>query len=191
MHRLAATLLMMGLFSALVAPAAFAQQTESDDTNVTVLGGSLSQTALTVGDFPDVTLDGTAKTVTATMSDFSVTDSRGSGDGWNVTAQATQFLEWDAGTGDYVTGGKTLPTSSLSMPEPTVAADGTTSPPPAITTGPYTIDAGGAVKFASAAADTGMGKYDFTTGALTLSVPANAYAKQYRSDVTLDLVSGP
>lgn len=187
MRRLGAALLMMTLLGAILVPAALA----ADDTNVTLTAGSLSQTATTVGDFPNTALDGTAKTVIATMSDFSVTDSRGSGEGWHVTALATQFKEWDSVNSVYVTSGKTLPAGSLSMPAPTVAADGTDSPPPSITAGPYTIDNGTAVKFASAAVDEGMGKYNFTTGDLSLTIPANAYAKQYRSDVTIDLVTGP
>ncbi|MDP9387953.1 MAG: hypothetical protein M3Q48_08475, partial [Actinomycetota bacterium] len=70
----------------------------------------------------------------------------------------------------------------------------TTSGDPTMTAGAYTVDAGSAVKIASAAVDAGMGKYDisFAAGAdLTLSIPASAYAKTYRSDVTLTLASTP
>jgi len=180
--------------SALVAgictPAALA-----DDTNVTVTGGSLAiTTAPTAGDFPGVTLDGTAKTTTATFDNFQVNDSRGTGAGWNVTVQATQFAEWDSTLGVYTVGGKTLPTGSLSLANATVASPDTTSPDPTMTAGPYTIDAGSAIKIASAAVDTGMGKYDISFAAgddLTLSIPASAYAKSYRSDVTLTLASTP
>jgi hypothetical protein len=163
-----------------------------DDSNVVVTGGSLSITAPAVGDLTGVTLDGTAKTTTATLAAFSATDARGSGAGWNITVQATQFAEHNGTT--YVASGKTLPTSSLSMPAPTVAkSDGTSSAVPSITAGPYAIDAASAVKIASAAADgTGMGSYSFTQGgSLSLSVPASAYAKTYRSDVTVSVVTGP
>ena len=78
------------------------------------------------------------------------------------------------------------------MPQPTVAANGTSSGVPTIIAGPYTIDSGSAVKIASAAADNGMGVYNFTQGGtLTLSIPANAYAASYRSEVTVSAVSGP
>jgi hypothetical protein len=182
------------VFAAAQTPAAFA----ADDSNVTVTGGSLSITNPTVGDFTGVTLDGTAKSTTATFAGFSATDARGTGAGWNVTAQASQFAEWDSslndGAGGYVDGGKTLALGSLSMPAPTVAkADTTSSAVPSITAGPYAIDAASAVKIASAAANgTGMGSYDFTQGGnLTLSIPASAYAKAYRSTVTVSVVTGP
>lgn len=161
-----------------------------DDANVVVTGGSLSITAPTVGNFTGVTLSGAATTTTATLAAFTATDARGSGAGWNVTVQATQFKEHDGTI--YVASGKTLPTSALSMPAPTVASPGTTSADPSITAGPYLIDAGSAVKIASAALDAGMGTYDFTqVGSLTLSIPASAYAKTYRSDVTVSVVTGP
>lgn len=170
----------------------------ADPTDVTVAGGSLGITVdPTVGDFAGVTLDGTAKTTTASFDGFEVNDARGTGAGWNVTVQATQFAEWDstlnAGAGGYVADGKTLAQNSLSLAAPTVAADGTSSATPSITAGPYNIDAASAVKVASAAVDAGMGKYDFTQAAtpLTLSIPTSAYAKVYRSTVTVSTVTGP
>ncbi len=176
------------VFAAVQAHAAFG----ADDANVTVTGGLLSITNPAAGDFAGVTLDGTAKTTTATLGAFSATDARGTGAGWNVTVQATQFAEHNGTI--YVASGKTLPTSSLSMPAPTVAkSDGTSSAVPSITAGPYAIDAGSAVKIASAAADgTGMGSYSFTQGgSLSLNIPASAYATTYRSDLTVSVVTGP
>jgi hypothetical protein len=86
------------------------------------------------------------------VSTFEVNDARGTGAGWNVTVSATQFAEWDpalnSGAGGYVVGGKALPVHSLALSEPTVTADGTSSPAPAVTSGPYTID-NGAVKVAA------------------------------------------
>lgn len=165
-------------------------------SEVAVTGGSLAFTASpTAGNFSGATLNGVAQTVTAALVTFEVNDARGTGAGWNVTVQATQLKEWDstlnAGAGGYVTSGKTLPTSSLSLSAPTATADGTTSTAPSVTAGPYTIDAGSAVKIASAATDTGMGKYDFSATTLTLSVPASAYAKTYKSAVTVTLNTGP
>ena len=161
-------------------------------SDVAVSGGSLAFTATpAAADFTAVTLDGTAQTTTAAVEAFEVNDARGTGDGWNVTVQASQMTEWDTAGGAYVASGKTLPTSSLAMSAPTVAADGTTSTAPSVTAGPYTIDSGSAVKVASAAGDTGMGKFDFSATTLTLSVPASAYAKTYRSDVTVSLNTGP
>ena len=162
----------------------------SDATDVTVTGGTLTITAdPTVPNFTGVTLNGTAQTTTATLTTFEVNDARGSGAGWNVTVQGTQFKEHDGTI--YVVSGKTLAVGSLSMAEPTVAQDGTTSASPSITSGPYTIDDASAVKIASAATDTGMGKYDFSSTTFTLSIPAKTYATTYRSDVTVSVTTGP
>ena len=170
----------------LVVPAAHA----ADPTDVTVTGGSLSITSPTVANFSAVTLNGTAQTTTAAMDAFSVSDLRGTGAGWNTTVQATPFAQHNGTI--YVASGKTLAQNSLSMPAPTVAANGTTSAVPTITAGPYSIDGAAAVKFASAATNAGMGIYDFTQGGLlTLSIPSTAYATTYRSDVTVSVVTGP
>ena len=119
-----------------------------------------------------------------------------SGAGWHVTAQATQFAEWDStlnsGAGGYKVGGHTIPTSSLTMAAPTVAANGTTSPNPTIANGPYTLDSGSAVSIASADTDEGMGVYDVSTTILTLSLPpATTYAAPYRSTVTISVITAP
>lgn len=164
----------------------------ADGSFVTVSGGSLGITNPQVGDFAAVTLNGTDQTSTATMDPFTVTDGRATGAGWNVTISATQFAEWE--TAAYIAGGKLLPASSLTMPALTVAKDDpSSSAVPSITAGPYTIDSGSAVKLASADADgTGMGSYIFSqSGPLSLSVPASAFAKLYRSDVTVSVNSGP
>jgi hypothetical protein len=161
-------------------------------SEVVVSGGTLGfSVAPSAGDFAAVTLDGTAKQTTGSLSAYEVSDGRGTGAGWNVTVGATQLKEWDSVNGAYVVGGKSLPTGSLALAQPTVTADGTTSTAPSVTTGPYTIDSGSASKIASAAVDTGMGRYDFSASTLTLSVPASAYAKTYRSTVTVTLATGP
>lgn len=191
-RRLAAALLTMGLLGALLAPAALAQQTETDDTNVTVNAGTLNMDTLAVGDFAPVEVGSSAQTTAATLENFNVRDFRGTGDGWHVTAHATQFAEHDGA--DYVTDGDTLAAESLSLAQPTVTAVGdTTSPSPSVSAGPYVIDGAAAVQFASAAADEGMGEYElaFDADSLTLDLPVDVVATTYRSDVTIDLVSGP
>lgn len=78
------------------------------------------------------------------MSTFSVTDSAGAG--WNVTVSATRFAEVD-GAGQYVSGGRTLPEGSRTMPAPTVSPGGLVS----VTSEPYALD-GATVKIISAPA---------------------------------------
>ncbi len=166
-----------------MAPAAMA----ADPADVTVTGGDLAITAVTVANFDAVTLDGQATTTNATMDAFSVTDARGTGAGWKVTGQATRLTEWDGSA--Y--GTRQLDASSLVMPAPTVAANGTTSPDPTIPAASFTLDGAGAVDIAVASADQGMGQYDFTQGGrLALSLPANVYAGTYRSEITITAVSG-
>jgi hypothetical protein len=163
----------------------------TDSTNITITSGSYGMTEMAVADFTGVELDGVATYDNAIPSDFSVTDLRGMGSGWNITVQATQLREYSGG--GYVANGKQLAPSSLSMPNPTVEYVGTASPGPTIVTGPYIIDSGSAVKIATAAVGDGMGKYDFTQDSegLSLSIPANADAGSYRSEITVSLVDGP
>lgn len=155
-------------------------------TSVVLNAGTLTITTPTVANFGGITLNGTAQTTNAALGTFSVTDARGSGIGWNVTVQATQFTMT----------GHTLAMNSISMPAPTVAkADSTSGNVPSIVAGPYLIDNASAVKISSAALDAsagnGMGSYTYTPGNLTLSVPANAYAGTYTSTVTVSVVTGP
>ncbi len=53
------------------------------------------------------------------------------------------------------------------------------------------LDTGSAVKLSSAAAAGGMGSYSFSNMTATLTVPANVYAKVYKTDATVSLVTGP
>lgn len=176
--RFKAFILVLAAFT-MMAPAAFA----SDGTQAVVSGGTLSITNPLADNFTPVTLNGTDQSPTAALAEFTVTDPRGTGAGWHVTAQASQFANAAAT--------RSLATGSLEMSEPTVAADGTNSPEPDINTGPYVIDGGSAVSIASAALDEGMGAYDFSDTTLTLAVPADAYAATYLSTVTISVITAP
>jgi hypothetical protein len=185
------------LLSSVIALTTAASVAQADDTNVAVTGDSLTLGAIATSDFGGITLNGAAQSSTATMDAFSVTDSRGTGVGWNVTVSASSFKEYADGA--YVTSGKTLGTSRFTMAEAAAAKiDATSSGLPTMTAGTYTLDADAntdgtseAVKIASAATGDGMGSYTITPGQLGLSVPASVYAKTYRSDVTVTLSTGP
>lgn len=145
---------------------------------------SLDPATVTVSDFASVALGGNATTTTATMSNFTVTDSAGVG--WHVTVQATLFAEVD-GAGAYVAGGKTLPAGSLAMPAPTVTPAGGSV---TVAAGPYLLD-GATVQIVTAGSGT-TGTFTVTQGGpLTLSLPASVFARTYRSDVTVAVQSGP
>jgi formylglycine-generating enzyme required for sulfatase activity len=153
------------------------------NTTVVVAGGTFTMSTPEVGNFAGVTIDGEAKQTNATLAAFSVGDLRGTGAGWRVTAQATQFTNANVS--------RKLPSGSLQMSAPTVSAQGTQSPVPIVTSGPYTIDAGSPAEIAGAAFQTGMGTYDFGATTLTLSVPADVHADTYTSTVTLTVAAGP
>jgi len=174
---------------ALAAGLALATTTPSfaqDGTVATITGGSLTITLPAAADFAAKSITGVAQTTTAALAAFSASDLRGTGAGWHVTAQATQF-----DNGQLLLLNRKLAASSLSMSQPTVASPDTTSADPTIATGPYTIDGASPVSIASAALNAGMGKYDFSATTLTLALPADVYANSYSSTVTVSVVTAP
>lgn len=152
----------------------------ADGTVAAVTGGSLSITNPLAADFAGRSVTGVAQTTTAALDAFSVSDLTGSGAGWHVTAQASTF------TGV----GHNLAVGSLSLSQPTVASPDTTSADPTVAAGPYVID-NGAVAIASAALNTGMGEYDFSATTMTLALPADVYADEYASTVTISVITAP
>jgi hypothetical protein len=143
-----------------------------------------------LGRFVGITLNGQAQETYAVLGAFNVIDARGSGAGWHVTVHADPFRQWDGA--QYAAAGATLAGGSLTMSRPAVAAAATTiSAAPFVFAGPYTIDTSEAVTIASAAEGTGMGTYGFGGTMLTLSIPAGSYAENYRSTVTVSVISGP
>jgi WxL domain surface cell wall-binding len=171
-----------------VASPAYAQ---SDPTSVTITGGTLAYTTpLTAGNFPNVTLDGTQKVVTANVNPYVVTDSRGGAAGWNLTVEATQFTSASSAT---------LPQGSLQMALPPLPTknvlDNPLGLPPTVQPTLNAIDGGSAQKVVSAAAAplVGAGAWTFTPlpSALTLSVPGVVTPGTYTSTITTTLSSGP
>lgn len=156
-----------------------------DGTTATVTGGELTITTPLAADFVGRAITGVSQTTTAALATFSVSDLRGSGVGWGVTAQASNFNG---------TGGNThnLAAGSLSLSQPTVTANGTTSTAPGIVGSvPYVIDSGSAVRVATAALGNGMGIYDFSATTMTLTLPADVFAGAYGSTVTVSAVAAP
>lgn len=164
------------LLATAFAPGAFA----ADDTTATVTGGALSITNPLVADFGASSITGVAQTTTAAMATFSVSDLTGSGAGWHVIAQASQFT----------TGTRTLIAGSLSTPALTVLSPDTGSADPVMTAGPYVLD-NGPLQVASASLLAGMGEYNFSASTLTLALPADVFAGAYASTVTISVVTAP
>jgi hypothetical protein len=165
------------------------------DTGAVITGGTLSGGGLGFASFGAITLNGAQQTSTAPFTLANVTDARGTGAGWNVSLSLTPLAEYNTGTSAYVTSGKTLAASSIKVTTAPVVSlvDSTSSPANTITPVATTtaLDTGSAVKLLSAAAAGGMGTYSFSTMTSTLTVPANAYAKTYKSDATVSLNVAP
>lgn len=181
-------------------PLSQAATTDTSVVNVGITGGALSITSPVVtSDFGDVTLDGTVQTLNATLDKLTTSDASGAGAGWRVTVKASQFLEVGGA-------GLTLPSDSLSLLSPTsvVPVGGTTSASPTFNAGsPWVIDGTSSVSIISAATNTGMGNFDITFPANTLSLtldPATTYVDNvnfpatptpFSSTLTWTIISGP
>jgi hypothetical protein len=175
-----------------IAATAFSTQSFASTTS-TVDGGTLSGGAITFSGLP-ATLNGALVTSSANWAIGDISDARGTGAGWNLALTLTQFKEVD-GTGAYVTGGKAFATNSLKVTTvPTIAKkDSTSSESSTITpiASGTALDTGSSVKLLSAALDGGMGSYTLGNLGVTLSIPANAYAKTYKTDATVSLNTAP
>lgn len=154
----------------------------------TVTGGALAfinatPTAVT---FPATTLNGTDQVASQTQL-LDISDARGTGAGWNVTATSTAF---NNGSVSLSNGATTITTAPAVACDPSIAC---VTPTNAITY-PYTLPAAAtaptATKMYNAAAATGTGALTVTP-TWRLAVPATAAVGTYTSTWTLSLVSGP
>jgi hypothetical protein len=184
MKQIAAAIATALVGAAVLAPQAFAA---SATVTGTINAGSLGIATSATPSFT-VTLDGSDKTPTYTVPS-TVTDTTGSGSGWNLTITSTQFT----------TGGgspKTLATNASTVTGVANACTGTgtcTSPTNAITYPlgvPAAASAPAAVKYFNAAAATGAGQFT-NTPTVQVAVPATASIGTYTSTLTLAAVSGP
>jgi hypothetical protein len=165
----------------------------STDTGAVISGGTLTGGGLGFASFGAITLNGAQQTSTAAFTLANVTDARGTGAGWNVSLSLTPLAEYSGSA--YVTSGKILAASSIKVTTAPVVSlvDSTSSAANTITPVATTtaLDTGSAVKLLSAATAGGMGSYSFSNMTSTLTVPANAYAKTYKSDATVSLNATP
>jgi WxL domain surface cell wall-binding len=181
-------LILAGLMLALVACAVAAGA--SADTGLvtgTVTARTLSQSTSATPSF-SVTLNGTDQTASYTLP-ITVTDSRGSGAGWNLTVTSTQFTTGGGSPNTLSTSASTISAASATCNTGSSCTNPTNS-----VSYPLGLPAGAtpptAVKFFNAALTTGLGKFTLTP-TVQVSVPANTYAGTYTSTVTLAIVSGP
>ncbi|MGD8758998.1 MAG: WxL domain-containing protein [Anaerolineales bacterium] len=182
---IAVALLMLGVIAVGVS---------AETATVTITGGSLSVTAANVT-LSGVTLDGTDQTSTsaAGSNNWSATDATGTGLGWNLTIDSTDFTD----------GGAPLRTIDISSADQefkiqlldaniTITA-GNTKPVSQVTSLTAIPESpAAALKFVSAAVDTGMGTYAINPN-FELEVPAETYVGTgtYTATITISAVSGP
>ena len=164
---------------------------------------------------PTVALNGTAQTTNATMNNFGVDDTTGSGAGWNVTVagdtsagKSPVFMRYcpnptcgtDSGPG-YIAGGASLPAGSLKLNSTgaswTTNGGSGTSPAFQCSTG-CSVDAGSATKIVSAASAGGLGPWStsgFGATSLALNTPTTTRilpsGEIYHVDLVWTLNSGP
>jgi len=157
-------------------------------TSVALTGGSLSfSTTPSASNFASTALTGAQQTIHTNFANWGVSDATGSGAGWHVTFQASQFT----------TGTVTLPTSSLVLTAPVVTpTTGNIAVPPVVQGATFTLDGGSAVAIVHALAATGQGGWTMTQanaagGDLALTIPTTASVGTYTSNLTFTLATGP
>lgn len=177
-----------------IAATAFSTQSFAASSTTAITGGSLSGGEIYFTNF-DVTLDGSRQIATTAWSIDDIIDARGTGTGWNLSLNLSQFKEFNTVDGAYVTDGKSLANSSLEVTAaPTVSQiDNTSSLPDTVT--PVTVgtalDTELSIKLLSASEGGGMGSFSVSDMGLTLTIPANAYATTYKSEATVTLNTAP
>lgn len=161
-----------------------------------VTGGTLAITELAIADLTPVTLDGTTQTTTAAVTATTLTDPTGTGAGWQVNLQASDFTLDDINKALAVANGGTgiLPASSLALGAVTIAIvdAGSTAIANIVNISQGKIDTTAGINILSAPLNEGMGTYTVSMDPMTLTLlPATAYAGTYTSTVTQTLTSGP
>lgn len=184
MNKIAAIAVTVGLLGSNTA-FAVGSDTEAVVTgqqNVTISGFGAEK-------FETVDLDGTTQTTTSSLSDITLIDARGTGDGWSVNLKASKFTNGTAKNEIL----NTLSENSLALGEVTIEAIGDSSPGEEIATlGAGNLDTVSGVNILNAAINEGMGKYTVSVAPMTLTLlPKEAKAGTYTSTVTLTLAQGP
>lgn len=186
-----AQLVAVGLAALTAAIVVTAASIQAETANVSVTsGGELSITTAPI-DLGGITLNGTDQTASsaAVSNDWTIVDSRGTGDGYNVTIDTTDFSDGLGNTLD-VSSAASLFKIKVTAPNIVQLAGGAnpTSTVQTLTTIPEAPNT--PLKILSAGLGEGMGTYAVHPE-FTLGVPANTVAGSYTSTVTVTITSGP
>jgi hypothetical protein len=162
---------------------------------------------------PGITITAKSQTVTTTMANFAITDTRGTKSGWNLTAlgqtgvgKSAVFAQYcpNAKCGSdsegYVAAGRTLAAKSLTLSSTGASLKGGTGSAPLLQcAAACSLDSATAVKVLSAATG-GAGESTWTTSGFTatslkLAVPTTLRvlpaAEVYRVNILWTLSTGP
>jgi len=187
----------------------------SDTTQFSVTAGSLAfGISPDVPNLPALTLNGQVQTLNAQMNSYSVSDGTGAGAGWNVTVngdsaggKSAVFKQYcpnatcgtDSGPA-YITGGRTLAASSLTLNSTSATWTGNSGTLPShLCNASCFMDTTTAVKIASATTSVSLGTWSTTGYSATsqaVSIPTTTrFLSQageiYRIDLVFTLNSGP
>jgi hypothetical protein len=172
---------------ALLAVASVAAPTFAADADQSKLSAAIESGDLKFAPAPsDVAFDaikitGRPEETRGTLDAFGVVDARGTGAGYHLTLQASQFKS-DAGI---------LPADSLMIGDTNVkAGEGVTSKAP-VWSGNRTIDNETGIVALSADIDTGLGLFEIQKSEMTLAIPASVKAGAYTSVLEATIVTGP
>ena len=163
----------------------------AETASVTISGGSLSVTPANVT-LSAVTLDGTDQTSTsaAASNSWTAVDARGTGAGWHLTIDST----------DFTSGAKTIDISAtdqefkIQLLDANVTATAGNTKPTSSATSLTLIPTApaAALTFASAALNAGMGSYSVKPN-FELEIPAETFVSTgtYTATITLTAVTAP
>jgi hypothetical protein len=167
--------------SAVAAPA-FAADYDESKLSAAIESGDL-QFAPAPSDvaFEAIRITGRPESTSGTFKGFGVVDARGTGAGYNLTLQASQFESKDG----------TLPADSLLVGEAKIEAGRGVDAPAPKWNGDRTIDNGKGVVVLSADIDAGMGLFNIEESVMKLAIPASVKAGAYTAVLQATLVTGP
>ena len=142
----------------------------------------------TVGNFNDVTLNGTQQLASATVAPFVIDGDPGLA-GWQVTLTVADFRN-GTGAGCAVGATASISGANVSMNAPVVTAAAGTTSMTGVTSAGFT-DFTSPRTVIDAAAGAGAGTYDVAPENLRLIIPADVLAGAYCSAATIAITSGP
>jgi hypothetical protein len=146
---------------------------------IDITGGHLDFDIAGDAALADVHLTGSGQTTRGALGTIAVRDMRGTGAGWNLVVEASDFVSDDGS-------GNTIPVAGFAVDStPTVTTLAGNAAPQTFS-GPLDRP----LKLLSAPADAGMGHYQISPD-ISLFVPADTFAGAYESTVTATIMSGP